>query len=218
MLQFLEQKKELCEAYKQDSYKVQSIIDDYQAGYEQLVDGIIENPDDVARIKANISEIVTNYRWAMDLNHRELFWTLIEEKSVLAIMCLLMNESARNYYLPIAVKRDDETVSQTLDTESKDKEDMYNEVCSLTKTSYFATKLGDNLHVFAGITDGYWKDLETKGKKYMIVSMGAGDYVRGAGIQGGDLARADIENKFVIVDGIDYKSNSASHKLLYMEV
>lgn len=218
ILQFLHEKKELCEIYKQDSFKTQSIIEDYQVGYKQLVDGIIENPDDVARIKANISEIVTNYHWAMDLNHRELFWTL-KEKSVLAIMCLLMNESARNYYLPIPVKKEDETISSTFDTESNaDKRNMYNAICTLTKASDFATKLGDNLHVFAGVTDGYWKDLETKGKQYMIVSMGIGDFVRGAGIQGGDLASTDIENKFVIVDGIDYKSNSASRQLLYMEV
>ena len=52
----------------------------------------------------------------------------------------------------------------------------------------------------------------------MIISMGLGDFVRSAGLQGGDLASTDIENKFVIVDGIDYKSNSASRQLLYMEV
>lgn len=218
MLKFLEEKKELCEAYKKDNFKAQSIVDDYQTGYKQLVDEIMENPDDVARIKANITEMVTNYRWAMDLNHRELFWTL-KEKSVLAIMCLLMNESARNYYLPIPVKRDDDTVSPTYDIDSNaDKRNMYNAICSITKESDFVTKLGNNLHIFSGVTDGYWKDLESKGKKYMIVSMGVGDFVRGAGIQGGDLASIDVENKFVIVEGIDYKSNSALRQLLYMEV
>ena len=52
------------------------------------------------------------------------------------------------------------------------------------------------LHIFAGVTDGYWKDLEAKGKKYMIIRMGSGDFVRSAGLQGGDLASTDIENKF----------------------
>ena len=71
---------------------------------------------------------------------------------------------------------------------------------------------------FAGMTDGYWKDLEPKGKRYMIISMENGDYVRSAGHSGGDLSSSDILNKFVIVDGVDYKSNSNTHKLLYMEV
>lgn len=240
MLQFLEERKELCEAYKQDSFKAQGIIDDYQTGYKQLIDGIIENPNDVARIKANIAELMSGYKWAMDLNHRQLFWEL-KELSPLAIMCFLMNDEARKYYLPMPVRRDnasdadeeekkvniaaafvkkeDDSTAVSYDTENNaDKRNMYNAICSMLKSSDFVSRLGDNLHVFAGVTDGYWKDLETKGKKYMIISMGSGDYVRSAGLQGGDLASTDIENKFVIVDGIDYKSNSSSRQLLYMEV
>ncbi len=223
MLQFLEERKALCEAYKQDSFKAQGIIDDYQTGFKQLIDGIIENPNDVARIKANVAELMSGYKWAMDLNHRQLFWDLIG-LSPLAIMCFLMNDEARKYYLPIPVKKDDtsndgeEEKKVNATVANADKRDMYNAICLMPKASEFVSRLGDNLHIFSGVTDGYWKDLETKGKKYMIISMGSGDFVRSAGLQGGDLARTDIENKFVIVDGIDYKSNSASHQLLYMEV
>lgn len=243
MLQFLEERKALCEAYKQDSFKAQGIIDDYQTGFKQLIDGIIENPNDVARIKANVAELMSGYKWAMDLNHRQLFWDL-KELSPLAIMCFLMNDEARKYYLPIPVKKDDtsndgeeekkvnaavavaaafikkeDDSAVTYDIENNaDKRHMYNAICSMLKASDFVSRLGDNLHIFSGVTDGYWKDLETKGKKYMIISMGLGDFVRSAGLQGGDLASTDIENKFVIVDGIDYKSNSASRQLLYMEV
>ena len=240
MLQFLEERKELCEAYKQDSFKAQGIIDDYQTGFKQLIDGITENPNDVARIKANIAELMSGYKWAMDLNHRQLFWEL-KELSPLAIMCFLMNDEARKYYLPMPVRRDNtsdadeeekkvniaaafvkkenDSTAVSYDTENNaDKRNMYNAICAMLKSSDFVSGLGDNLHVFAGVTDGYWKDLETKGKKYMIIGMGSGDYVRSAGLQGGDLASTDIENKFVIVDGIDYKSNSSSRQLLYMEV
>ena len=243
MLQFLEERKALCEAYKQDSFKAQGIIDDYQTGFKQLIDGIIENPNDVARIKANVAELMSGYKWAMDLNHRQLFWDL-KELSPLAIMCFLMNDEARKYYLPIPVKKDDtsndgeeekkvnaavavaaafikkeDDSAVTYDIENNaDKRYMYNGICSMLKASDFVSRLGDNLHIFSGVTDGYWKDLETKGKKYMIISIGLGDFVRSAGLQGGDLASTDIENKFVIVDGIDYKSNSASRQLLYMEV
>lgn len=245
MLQFLEERKVLCETYKQNSFKMQDIIDDYKAGYQQLIDGIVEDPNDVARIKSNITELMSGYKWAMDLDHRRLFWEL-KDISPLAIMCFLMNDEARKYYLPMPVRRDnasdadeeekkvniaaaavaaafvkkeDDSTAVSYDTENNvDKRNMYNAICSMLKSSDFITRLGDNLHVYSGITDGYWKDLETKGKKYMIVSMGAGDYVRSAGLQGGDLASTDIENKFVIVDGIDYKSNSSSRQLLYMEV
>lgn len=218
MLQFLDERKKLYEVYEQEKFKVNSITDDYQAGYKQLIDGIIENPNDIARIKANVSELMSDYRWAMDLNHRELFWNL-EKHSVLAILCLLMNEDARKYYLPVAAESEDDTDVPVLDIDNdSDKRDMYDAICTMIKEKDFITKLGNNLHIFSGITDEYWKDLETKEKKYMIISMGATDFVRGAGIQGGDLSSADVEDKFVIIEGIDYKSNSARSKLIYMEV
>lgn len=216
MLEFLNERKALCSEYDKENYKASSIIDDYQAGYRQLVDGILENPDDIAKIKANIQEMTNNYAWILQLDHRNLFYTL-KDKSVLAIMCILMNEQSRKYYLPVEKENEDGTV--VFDTASNnDKANMFQNICSMITNSDFKTMLGENLVTFAGITDGYWKDLETKGKKYMIISMGTGDFVRSAGLSGGDLGSTDILNKFVIVDGIDYKSNSATRQLLYMEV
>ena len=128
-----------------------------------------------------------------------------------------MNEKSRNYYLPVEVVGEDGTTS--LDTDKNaDKKAMFLSITQMIKQSDFAASLGENLVSFAGMTDGYWKDLEPKGKKYMIISMGDGDYVRSAGQSGGDLSSADILNTFVIVDGVDYKSNSDTRKLLYMEV
>lgn len=216
ILEYLEERKELCSIYEKENYKTKNIIEDYETGYEQLVDGIQKNPQDAAIIKANISEIVSNYAWILKLNHRNLFYVL-KSKSSLAIMCLLMNEHSRKYYLPVEIKNEDGTV--IYDTESnKDKAAMFQSICSMIKTSDFKTELGENLVTFAGVTDGYWKDLEPKGKNYMIINMGSGDYVRSAGLSGGDLSSTDIKNKFVIVDGIDYKSNSSFRQLLYMEV
>lgn len=95
---------------------------------------------------------------------------------------------------------------------------MFRHIQSIIQRTDFSSILGKNLISFSGVTDGYWKDLEPKGKKYMIISIASGDYVRSAGVSGGDLSYADIFEKFVIVDGIDYKSNTETHKLCYMEV
>lgn len=216
MLKYLNEHKERCTVYEQEKYNADHIIKDYENGYRQLVDGILQNPNDAAKIKANIAEIVTNYAWVLELDHRELFYALTG-KSVLAVMCLLMNEKSRCYYLPIEKTKEDGTV--TLDiSENADKKAMFDHICRMISQTDFASKLEGNLVSFSGVTDGYWKDLEPKGKRYMIVSMGVGDYVRSAGQSGGDLSSSDIQNKFVIVDGIDYKSNSDTRKLLYMEV
>lgn len=216
MIEYLEERKIQYAAYEKEDYRVKNIIDDYMAEYRKLVDEILENSDDIARIKANIDKIVTDYSGILKLDYRKLYYTL-QSKSVVAVMCLLMNEQARNYYLPIEQKDDNGTVTTDIDSDS-DKKVMFQKICLAIKSNKLETELGENLKSFAGITDGYWKDLEPKGKKYMIIRMESGDYVRSAGKSGGDLSSNDIENKFVILDGIDYKSNSATHQLLYMEV
>lgn len=217
MLHYLNERKKLCTIYEQENYNITHIIEDYKTGYYQLVKDILENPEDIAKIKANIAEITTNYAWILKLDHRNLFY-ILKTKSMLAVMCLLMNKDSRNYYLPIEKLNEDGTVI-TLDVATNsDKQAMFVDICSMIKTPEFVTALGENLVSFAGITDGYWKDLEPKGKQYMIISMGTGDFVRSSGLSGGDLGHSDITGKFVIVDGIDYKSNSDTRKLLYMEV
>lgn len=216
MLEYLEERQKLCSIYEKENYKTKNIIKDYEMGYRHLVKEILENPDDAAKIKANISEMVINYSWILKLNHRELFY-MMKDKSMLTVMCLLMNEQSRNYYLPI--KKENEDGTTTLDTDTNyDKSNMFKRICEMIKSSDFKENLGDNLITFKGVTDSYWKDLEPKGKKFMIISMGDGDFVRSSGLSGGDLSSSDILNQFVIVDGIDYKSNSSYRELVYMEV
>ena len=70
---------------------------------------------------------------------------------------------------------------------------------------------------FSGKTDGYWKDVEPKGK-WMIIRMESGNFVRNLGKNGEELKVHDVNGKFLILEGIDYKSNSDSDQLIYMEV
>ena len=46
ILRYLDERKELYNIYKQEKNNVTHIIEDYAAGYRQLVDGILENPTD----------------------------------------------------------------------------------------------------------------------------------------------------------------------------
>lgn len=204
MLEFLQEKEVLYEAYQKDGFKVKSIVDDYAAGYRQLVDGIVENPQDAAKIKANIAEMVNSYQWVLDLDYRNLFWKL-RAFSPLAAMCLLMNEGTRRYYLPAPNEE-----------MNSDKQQMYNSLEDIVVNNIGL--LGDNLYCFNGATEAYWKDVEANGKKYMILDIGLKDYVRAAGVKDGDMGREDVLGKFPILDGIDYKSNTTRTALLYMEV
>lgn len=216
MLKYLEERKERCAIYEEEAYNRDLIIKDYEAGYLRLLNEILDNPTDVAKIKANIAEIAASYALILKMSYRNLFYVLFK-KSPLAVMCLLMNEKFRKYYLPIEKTEEDGTVVLDISIDA-DKKAMFECICHMIARPDFETLLEGNLVSFSGKTEGYWKDLEQQGKQYMIVCMGEGDYVRAAGHHGGDLSSIDVLNKFVIVNGIDYMSNSDTRKLLYMEV
>lgn len=221
ILEYLNERKELSILYEKQNYQIKAIIEDYEVGYRQLIDGILQKPDDIAKIKANISEIVRNYSFLLELNHRGLF-KLLMQKSILAIMCLLMTEQARKYYLPTTTIDTDGNIFVEVDSDNasdNDKVLLYQELCDVITKSGFKKSLGDHLKSFSGKTEGYWKDIEPDAKrKYMIISMQKGNYVRSVGDHGGDLGYDEIAFQFVILKGIDYKSNNPYHELLYMEV
>lgn len=257
-LEYLEERKVLCAEYDKRDYQVKSIIDDYVAGYIELVQGIMDHPKDIALIKANIAEIAAHYGWIFQMDHRNLFYRL-KDLSPLTIMCILMHEDLRGYYLLAEDEKDSgqtdvkvstnhtflsepvikswfwsEGFTPKLQEESHiassnspqseesqqfyDKKRIFEQICNMINKPNFIEKLEEHLCAFSGETESYWKDLEPKGKKYMIISMGNGDHVRASGVSGSDLKSEDVTNRFVILDGIDYMSNSSNRTLLYMEV
>ena len=75
-----------------------------------------------------------------------------------------------------------------------------------------------HIKTFRGKTDSYWKDIEPRGKTFMIISMKEGKRLRNAGVTGEEMTAKDINEKFIFTNGIDYMSNSDSDELIYMEV
>lgn len=75
-----------------------------------------------------------------------------------------------------------------------------------------------HIKTFRGKTDSYWKDIEPRGKTFMIISMKQGNKLRNAGVTGEEMSAEAINEKFIFTNGIDYMSNSDSDDLIYMEV
>lgn len=220
ILKYKKERNEKLSSYKEYETNAKAIIDDHQTGYIQLVDRIVDNAHDIAVIRAAITEMINNYYWILEKDHRNLFYKLYY-KAPMALFVMLTHEETRKFYLPqmvnitqtdVAKKYDDPEMTQLMSVKSS----MYKLVCVLVST--VKTILGDNLLTFAGVTNGYWKDIETKDKKYMIINMQSGNYVRSAGKAGEELDYSQVQYKFIIIDGIDYKSNTSTDELLYMEV
>ena len=207
-LQYRESREKRLATYQDKEADVARIIADYKKCYEGLFDSIVMAPNDIGLIKTAINNMVTDYAWALEMDHRHIFWELLDV-SPLAVLCLLMNEGTRRYYLP----SDDEE-----DYIDEDKEEMYRAVCDLINDSELKEKLGANLLFYSRDTDEFWNDLQDDSKRYLVLKIGAGDHVRSTGQRKEDYEQSDINDKFVILNGIDYKSKGNGNELLYMEV
>lgn len=218
VLQFVDEKKLLLEEYRKMEYEVTSIIDDYHSGYNALIDKIIRNNDNMAIIKACLNEIIESYYGLFCLDYRNLYYTL-EWQAPMAIFAMLMIEEMRHVYLPNESDYDE----KGLVSMPPDKRFIFDHISKIFSHGTFGGDslieiLGENLLSFSGVTESYWKDIEPKGKRFMILRMEGTNFVRNSGQHGEELGIDQLRSKFAVLDGIDYKSNNPNHSLLYLEV
>lgn len=74
------------------------------------------------------------------------------------------------------------------------------------------------LHIFTGETQSYWKDLQTEDTKVMIISVPDNCHIRGAKDKLEDIPSKDANDKFLILDGLAYKSSDTYNPLVYLEI
>ena len=196
----LKYKKERLRIIEENSRLMETrtaFIDKYHDEYERLLLSLKDNKDDYPSIKVTLDMIVKLYRRLFRVDAVRLFYELKEE-APLAIFAMLMNEELRK------------------DLESNVVIDK--EIPKLYSEERILAKLGQNLKIFKGATDGYWKNLCDSGKKYMVVSMVPGNYVGSPGDIKKEYSTTETNGFYLILDGLIYKSNSPSQQLRYMEV
>lgn len=213
---YLKEREEWLRKFDALEQEQAKIIAHYHEGFEALLDKILDNKDNMPLIKSALNEIAANYYELFYMASSYVIW-LFAAKAPMAFYALMMNEKLRQCYLPdyeaSDIRRNCKPDNNMKNSELGDVE--LPDSADLTQTQEI---LGASLKIFAGQTEGYWKDIEARGRKFMILHMEAGNFVRSAGASGQDMSADDVNNNFVILDGIDYKSNDESHKLLYLEV
>ena len=170
--------------------------------------------------------LIWDFDWMLDLDFEELFYKM-KNLAPLALFCFVSFEKFRKYYLPQPCTTADGKESEDIYVDYKDieqkrfyenKRNMYEELCKFITEDTLKTILKDNLKIFLEDTDQYWKDIEAdETKRFMILFMNYGSMVRALKDKGTELKTEDINYKFVILKGIDFK-NTYNNKLLYMEV
>lgn len=200
----------LQKVYAEGEIKTQQVLDDYLKGYNEALYVLFQPDSDSNAIKAAIQEIADHYQMLFDKDFSRVF-RLLDKHNALAHMRLLMNPYTRKFYVP------EGEMDQVLESDH-DRKILYNSFCGLSRGTDFIHDLGESVKTYKDQTDSYWYDLEAKGKKYMVISMGSGDMVRPAGNRDVKYTYADIKEKFLILDGIDYMSNNVCTQIVYMEV
>lgn len=218
-------REELVERYRYYHNNLKDMLDEYIEGYKKCVDSIIINKDSMGSIKATLKEISIHYYEILKFDYKNLFYTLYF-KAPKAVFAMLTIDIFRKIYLTDIekIKLSDLDTSDSNDEYiekiKKDRKEIID--CITTKTSFFDVLkeiLGDDLKEFHGDTEERWKNIEPKGKKFIILQLGIGEsFARAAGNSEQKLAGYDVIDEFPILDGIDYMSNYNKDKLLYMEV
>lgn len=223
ILQHEYKRRALLDRYRNSSNNLDVTMYKHIDGYNRFVNLIINNKDDMSKIKAALKEIDLHYRDVLEIDYRKLFYMLYS-KAPKAIFAMLTIEGFRRIYFSGMQNFTffDKLLSNSKDvyvkTMKKDKEEIISYIESELNFDDLKKILGSDLKEFHGKTNQYWKDIEPKGKKFMILKMEYKNNVRASGQSGQELFVGDILGKFIILDGIDYKSNSDTDKLLYMEV
>lgn len=71
---------------------------------------------------------------------------------------------------------------------------------------------------YSGKTEGNWNNIESKGKKCLILKIGKNSVIKNAGAKKQELNEMDISGNFPITIGLDYKSDNNSEQIIYFKI
>lgn len=226
-----EERKKKSKAVHEVTEQKEDIIQEYAKGYDELVQQILDNPDDTNKVKTNIRYIVSTYKWMFKRDYKNLFYVFYDNNAWFAIMCLLMNAESRKYY--IYGSSDNASTKNEgiiLRKEREIEREKILEYCTMITDDH---KIREKLHCTCVThlnTQGQWYRLGPEGKRYMLLHMTSGSQIKLSSgketkitknirqVSEDVLEWRDINGHYPIVDGILYKSNSTLNSLYYMEV
>lgn len=194
--------KEL-EEYKQNNYKKYKVINDYHAGYQNLISHMIVNKNDFSILKADAIEMERSYLGLVSLDYITLYKILIENAPK-AIFALMSRQTIKAIYF---------TENQPVNMKEK--------VISLAKNiEKIISIMGEDAKIIQRNTQGMWDPIERNDKNIIVLYLPENmAFVKNyQGPLEEKMSSKDIMGNFVLLKGLEYQCNSESYKLIYMEV
>ena len=201
ILSYLEEEDRTNEIYKENGFEKKRIIEDYHRGYDILIQHMEGNKENMAILKADAIQLERSYSGLFRLDHEQLYFRLYESGPK-ALFAMLTRTLVRNLWLgkegnAYVLKH----ITGTLLTPSNVKE-----------------ILGDDLKIVKRNTQAMWDQIERPEVKVMVISIASGTFVKNAGEFAEKLADTDVNEKLLILNGLEYQCNNAGYELRYMEV
>ncbi|MDD3621519.1 MAG: hypothetical protein PHQ81_03855 [Methanofollis sp.] len=214
-LEYRKKRETELQEWRETGSKEKKAIGDYHNGYETLKSKVIENKYDMAFMKATAKEISKNYSRLFQLDNTRFYYEFRQD-APLMIYAILMDTKLRDFLL----QNEDvsKSLTGTFKIKSKDeaKKLIYPE---LNQDDDFDNKVQSiGLHIYIGDTQSYWKDLQTEDTKVLIISVPDSCRIRGAKDKLEDIPSKDANGKFLILDGLAYKSSDKYNPIVYMEI
>ncbi|WP_172253956.1 hypothetical protein [Saccharibacillus deserti] len=184
---------------QENGFQSDLIIRKYHSAYQNIKEGIKTNPQNFNYIKSYLQEIENRYIELFKLDHQNFYENYKEDKP-LVIFLTLSNPRLR------AVLWENEEI----------KEDIRNSYYDAEAAS---PKAGPHIKTFIGSTNGLWKYLGDKGKKYMVIHLDNGACRVGEErAKNNDYSSDDINGNYLILEELLFKSDSSYLSVTYMEV
>lgn len=215
-LQFEKIRKKSIEEFYSKEKKIEKKIEKYHQEYETLLKNITKNKWDMTFLKVASKEISDKYFKLFELDY-ETFYYSFQEKSPFVILAILMNQKLRLEFIENPDLMEDLYEDFTLNSDEKI-EDFNEKFYSENSDAQLTYSFEEAISRYECETDGYWKDLEIKGTKVMILSIPDGTFITTPDNPKEEYSSEEVNGKFLIFDGLLYKSNIDDESIVYMEV
>ena len=201
--------------YKEESSQSNSLYSEYFKRYEELTNDILQNPTDKNRIQAVITEIERQYSWIFNIDYRNFFYK-IRDISPLAVLCLLMNQFTRKFYIFDGELPDDSLLF------NRDVKEMYTWIEKRFSNESFIDSLGDVVVKKNNETGPRFVSLTQKKCLVIMLKKGSNyDSECAISIFSSNedfLIPEKINGKFLLMDGLQYQSQNRNNTLYYIEI
>ena len=190
----------------------------YFKKYEQLTNFILENTTNKHVIQAAIKEIEEQYAWIFEHDYRNFFYK-IYKVSPLAVLCLLMNSFTRKFYI-----FDGEAPTDDSDLFTRDVKEMYTWIKGSFSNDSFLQSISEDVIIKNNETGNRFVTL-TPNKCMVIRLQQPGSYKHqyecGISCNADNehfLTSKEVNDKFLIIDGLQYQSENSVNTLYYIEI